>query len=120
MDNLKNIMPVAVHLASGGGARIRVGGLSIPLEDVSGGSFEVEHGTGFRLFHVNNSGSADILLIGYKNPLDASNASLVTRSMQMLSDDVPSGTTVYFALTDSDGGSLQGEEGDWLHVSFYA
>ncbi|MGI6295479.1 MAG: hypothetical protein ACOX3G_05270 [Armatimonadota bacterium] len=119
MENLKNIMPVAVHLASGGSARVRIGGQSVPLEDISDGSFDVEGGTGFRLFFVNASGLIGTMLIGYETPLDLSNASLVTSDMEMLSDDVPAGTTVYFALVDADGDPVQGGEGDVLHVSIY-
>ncbi len=120
MDNLKNIMPVGVHLASGGDARVRVGGDVLSLEDVSQGSFTIEHGTGYRLFYFNRSGNIGLLALGYESPLDASNASLLAGETQIISDDVAQGTTVYFALLDTDGLDLvQGGENDTLHVSFY-
>lgn len=120
MTSLKNELPVAVHVASGGDARVRVGGEVISLNGISTGSFQVSNATRFRVLFSNRTAGGMILLVGYSTPLTMANASRLGIDFCEVVDDVPEGTTVYFALftsddyTPMDGGAL-----DSLHITYY-
>ena len=121
MNNLKNRLPVAVHLASGGDARVRVGGVSIPLEGEATASFITTGATRFRLTLNARSVPGVMLLIGYDSPLTLANAPMLCSDMDSVTDDVPEGTTVYIALVNPmDGSAVTGGEEDHAVISFYA
>jgi len=121
MTNLRNELPIAVHLASGGNARIRTGGQVVAFDQVSSGSVQLTGATGFRGSFSARSTGGVLLLIGYATPLTHENASWVISDFGQFSDDAPEGTTVHFRLVSSDnlepanGGAL-----DAVYVSFYA
>lgn len=120
MTNLMNELPVAVHLASGGAARVRKGGQVITLEGVSSGSFQVTGGTGYRLAYTIFAASGVLLLVGYENPLTLANASWLAISRDEIHDDVPEGTTVYWKTVNPDDFSLYpAGEFDSMHISIY-
>lgn len=120
MPRVKNDLPIAVHIASGGDARIRRGGTVISLDGVSSGSFQVTGGTGYRVV-LNNSTTTGIqLLLGYTSPVTPANASLICQDGSHLADDVPEGATVYFSILDPmELLPMQGGESDYLYVSIY-
>lgn len=112
MNNLKNIMPVAVHIATGG--------LAHSLDGESDGSFQVTGGTRFRLFFSARTISNVLLIIGYKDPISISNAAYILSDLHSMDDDVPEGTTVYYAILDVDDFTpVQGGQDDTIHISFY-
>lgn len=120
MISLKNELPVAVHLASGGEARLRTGGQAISLNGISSGSFQVMSGTRFRAKFGMRSVTGLSLLIGYSSPLTLANASTVASDTDDIYDDVPEGTTVYFSIIGpADDTPVLGGEHDYLYVSFY-
>lgn len=120
MINLKNELPVAVHLASGGDARVRTGGQVISFDGVSSGSFQVMNATKLRgmLNLRTNSGLA--VLLGYTSPVTYANASWVLFDLNQVTDEVPEGTTVYYATISPDEFiPMAGGVHDTLHLSFY-
>ena len=120
MTSLKNELPVAVHVASGGEARIRTGGQVIALNGVTSGSFQVTEGTRFRAQYSSRTMCGMLLLLGYTSPVTLANASWVMTDLTSISDDVPEGATVYLAtITPDDFTAMQGGQFDTLHVSFY-
>jgi hypothetical protein len=120
MTNLRNELPVAVHLASGGDARVRTGGQTFSFNGVSSGSFQMTGATRFRAFFSTRTMSGLLLLLSYTNPVTLLNASWIMRDLTSLSENVPEGATVYFAaVSPDDFTAMQGGEFDTLHVSFY-
>ena len=120
MTNVKNELPVAVHHASGGSARVRYGGAAVSLNGVSSGSFQVESGTRYRIFMSLRSTTALLVLVGYTNPLSHANSSFVVTDLNEISDDVPEGTTVYYMLASPMTGTpVPGGADDYLYVSYY-
>lgn len=120
MTNVKNELPVAVHVASGGDARVRTGGTAISLDGISQGSFQVQNGTKFRVCANFRSGSGAILLLATDSPVTLSNASTVVSDGQLVSDCVPSGTEIYFILVSPmDLQPTPGGAYDYLYVTFY-
>lgn len=120
MTNLRNELPVAVHIASGGDARVRTGGQVISLNEISSGSFQVLGATKYRAeFNTRTTGGM-VLLMGYTSPVTLANASWVSLDWGQINDDVPEGTSVYFATVEADEfAALQGGEHDTLHISYY-
>lgn len=120
MTNLKNELPIAVHMASGGDARVRCGGTTISLDGVSAGSFQVTNGTRYRVFVDTRSTAGLLVLFGYASPVAFANASLFGLDLGEVHDDVPENTTVYFTLINpSDLQPIEGDTLDYLHVSYY-
>jgi len=120
MTNLRNELPVAVHVASGGDARVRTGGQTFSLDGVSSGSFQMTDATRFRALLSTRTMSGMLLLLGYTSPVTLSNAAWIVSDIDSISDDVPEGTTVYFAtVSPDDFTAMQGGDLDTLHVSFY-
>ena len=120
MTNLMNELPVAVHVSSGGAARVRKGGQVIMLDGVSSGSFQVTGGTGYRLAYTIFTTSGLLLLVGYENPLALANASWLALDRDEIHDDVPEGTTVYWKTVNPDTFSpYPGGESDSIHISIY-
>lgn len=120
MTNLKNELPVAVHIASGGDARVRTGGQAMPLNNRSAGSFQVMGATRFRVKLNLRTVTGLSLLIGYSSPVDLTNASLVVPDGGECFDDVPEGTTVYFStIGPMEETPIAGGASDYLYVSFY-
>jgi len=120
MTNLRNELPIAVHVASGGDARVRTGGQVIVLDGISSGSFQVTNGTRFRAFYSVRTTSGQILLLGYTSPVTILNASWIMMDFDNMSDDVPEGSTVYFTTLSSDDLTpMQGGEFDTVHISIY-
>lgn len=121
MTNLKNELPVQVHVGSGGCGRVRSGGTVVSLNGVSSGSFQVTGATGFRGLFNNRTVSGLMLLIGYASPISAQNAVMSVSDLQQIADDVPEGTTVYFATFSADGMiPTAGGMLDTLNLSFYS
>ena len=117
MTNLMNELPVAVHLASGGEARIRKGGQAISLENIASGSFQVTGGTRFRALYSVRTMTGMVLLLGYTSPVTLANASWLAFDKDEIADDVPEGTTVYWATaSEGDFLAMAGGEFDSLHV----
>ena len=120
VTDVKNELPIAVHHASGGDARVRCGGTAIALDGISSGSFQVTSGTRYRLYTSLRSTSGMVPVISYSNPATLQNAARLCFDLNEIADDVAEGTTVYFALLDGEtflpanGGAL-----DYLYVSFY-
>jgi hypothetical protein len=120
MTNLMNELPVAVHLASGGDARVRKGGQVIMLEGVSSGSFQVTGGTRYRLAYTIFTAGGLLLLVGYETPLAIENASWRALDREEIHDDVPEGTTVYWKTVSPDNfATYPGGEFDSIHISIY-
>ena len=120
MTDVKNELPVAVHHASGGSARARVGGSSISLDSVSSGSFQVTGGTRYRLFANLRSSSGCAVLVGYSSPVSVQNAAMAVTDLNSITDDVPEGTTVYLAMIDTGTTSaVAGGSDDYLAVTIY-
>lgn len=120
MTNLRNELPVAVHVASGGEARVRTGGQVISLEDISSGSFQVSGATRFKGFFNPRATGGLMLLVGYTSPLTPDNASMALVDFGQFCDDVPEGTTVYFcSVSLEDLSPCEGAAGDRIHISFY-
>lgn len=121
MTNTINALPIAVHLASGGDARVRTGGRVISLNGTSSGSVQLSGATRFRGVFSPRSTAGLMLLIGYTSPLTVENASWLVGDLAQFSDDVPDGTTVYFRGVSSDDLSpMNGGVTDTVHLSFYA
>ncbi|NLN77347.1 MAG: hypothetical protein GX141_00295 [Armatimonadetes bacterium] len=120
MFNLKNTLPISVHISSGGAARTRTGGAAISLDGISDGSFQVVAASRYRLSCLPGMLQGNLLLIGYENPIDLSNCSFILDNEIAFEDDVPEGTRVYFAIVDTDGFTpIEGDVSDVLYVSFY-
>jgi hypothetical protein len=120
MNQVKNELPLAVHHASGGDARVRVGGTTISLTGVSSGSFQVTDGTRYRLIPDLRAYSTLALMIGYSTPVTQSNASFVGIDLNEVCDDVAEGTTVYFEAVDMVNLTpTPCTAYDKVHVSFY-
>lgn len=120
VTNVKNELPVAVHVASGGDARVRTGGTAIALDGISGGSFQVTNGTRYYLCPSLRASTTGMIFVGYSTPLTPANASRVLIDMEEMADDVPEGTTVYFAILSSmDLSPLECTEYDFLYVTYY-
>jgi|GEM_PF-1154903 len=120
MTNLMNELPVAVHVASGGAARVRKGGLTISLNGVSSGSFQVTGGTRYRLSCNLFTVGGLLLLVGYQDPLSLSSAAWLAIDRDKIEDDVPEGTTVYWkAVNPEDFAPYPGGEFDSIHISIY-
>ena len=120
MTNLRNELPVAVHVASGGEARVRTGGDVISLDGISSGSFQVSGATRFKgIFNPRSTGGM-MLLLGYTSPVTFANASLLAVDFGQFYDDVPEGTTVYFSLiSGEDLTPVEGDVADRVHISLY-
>jgi hypothetical protein len=120
MTNLRNELPVAVHVASGGEARVRTGGQVISLDGVSSGSFQVSGATRFKaLFNARSTGGL-MLLMGYTSPVTPANASIAGVDFSQFCDDVPEGTTVYYSsISLEDLSPSEGAVADRIHISFY-
>lgn len=120
MTNLKNELPVSVHVASGGDARVRTGGQTISLDGESSASFQVTGGTRFKMVADLKSSAGMLLYLGYTDPISLQNSSASCADAASLTDDVPEDTTVYLLLVDPmtmlpvDGGAQ-----DWVRVSIY-
>ena len=120
MTNVKNELPIAVHVASGGDARVKTGGTVVELDGISSGSFQVANGTRYRLFASLRANTGALVLVGYSNPLTIENGSYIAVDMKEVVDDVPAGTTVYFAvLSAMDLSPLECSEYDFLYVTYY-
>ena len=120
MTNVKNELPIAVHVASGGDARVKTGGTVVELDGITGGSFQVTNGTRYRLLPNLRANSTALILIGYTNPLTMGNASRIATDVVEMVDDVPAGTTVYFVVLNSmDLTPLECSEYDFLYVTYY-
>lgn len=121
MTKLQNELPVAVHLASGGDARIRTSGQVIAFDGVSSASLQLTGANRFRgVFSARGTGGL-MLLVGYSTPLTLATASWVVGDFGEFSDDVPEGTTVYFSVIGGENMSpIEGGPLDTAHVSFYA
>jgi hypothetical protein len=120
VTNVKNELPVAVHIASGGDARVRTGGTVISLNGISSGSFQVTDGTRYRLVPSLRASVNAFVLVGYTNPLTTANTSHIVEDLSEIADDVPAGTTVHFAvLSSGDLSPLQCSEYDFLYVNYY-
>ena len=121
MTNVKNELPVAVHVASGGEARMRSGGLSISLDGLSSGSFQLLNGTRYRAFLNARGTSGVMVLFSYQNPPSLSNSSMRGTDLGEAYDDVPEGTTVYWLMISmSTLQPVEGTSADFLYVSFYS
>ena len=120
MTDVKNELPIAVHLASGGDARIRSGGIVISLEGISSGSFQVTDGTRFRIYPCFRQTSNLVAIISYSNPATLQNAASVCFDLNEFIDDVAEGTTVYISFVDVETFQpVLGDVLDFLYVSFY-
>lgn len=120
MTNLKNELPFAVHLVSGGDARVRTGSQVISLVGASSGSFQVTNATRFRLRLGSWTTGGMMLLVGYSSPVTLANASWWSDDSSEIADDVPEGTTVYFATVNpEDLTPVPGGANDAVHVSCY-
>jgi len=120
MTNLQNELPVAVHVASGGDARVRAGGQVISLNGISSGSFQVLGATKYRAVLSARSTAGMVMLVGYTSPVTLANASWIVLDWGQINDDVPEGATVYFSTIEVDEfGPQQGGEHDTLHISYY-
>jgi hypothetical protein len=116
----QNGLPVSIHHASGGDARVRSGGTNIQLTSISSGSFQV-NGTRYKLFANMRMTSEIITLVGYTSPVTVANASAMLLDMQAYQDDVPEGTTVYFTLVNpSTLSPSNGSSGDYIYTSIYS
>jgi hypothetical protein len=118
--DVKNELPIAVHHASGGNARVRVGGQAISLNGVSTGSFEIGDVTCFRVSANLRTSAGFLVVIGYTGPVTLANASRVFADTMTIEENVPDHATVYYALVDP--GTAQITEGgaqDYLYVSLY-
>ena len=120
MAKLLNGLPLAVHHASGGDARVRSGGASISCNAVSSGSFQV-NGTKYRLF-VNMRDSNDMMVLaGYTSPVTFANASVMVIDTREYVDEVPDGTTVYFTLiSPTTFAAANGAAKDYIYTSYYS
>lgn len=120
MAKLRNELPVAVHVASGGDARVRTGGQVVSFNGVSAASVQMDGATRIRGVFSARSSVGVILLVGYSGPLTSANASFFVTDLEEFSDDVPDGTTVYFRTVSSDDMSpVNGDTLDVVHLSFY-
>jgi len=120
VTNVKNELPIAVHVASGGDARVKTGGTVVELDGITGGSFQVTNGTRYRLFPNLRANITALVLVGYSNPLTLENGSRIATDLNETVDDVPAGTTVYFAvLSAMDLSPLECSEYDFLYVTYY-
>lgn len=120
MTNVKNELPIAIHHASGGSARVRLSGSTISLEGVSGGSFQVTGGTRYRLFSDIRGSAGAALLVGYSTPLTSTNAFTACGDLGEVCDDVPEGTMVYFQIVSPvDLQPITGAALDLIHFSIY-
>lgn len=120
MAKVKNELPVAVHVASGGDARVRVGSQVVSLNGINSGSFQVTGGTRFRMLTSLRTGIGLVLLVGYAGPVTVANMEMTCDDYGVCMDDVPEGTTVHFTLVDAT--TLEPAAGgtdDRLHVTFY-
>lgn len=120
MTSLLNELPVAVHLASGGDARVRKGGQRLSLNNFSSASVQISGATRYRgQLNARNNGNM-MLLVGYSTPLTMANASMIVSDMQSFTDDVPDGTTVYFeAIDPNEHTPMAGAQDDMIYLSFY-
>lgn len=120
MIRTMNELPVAVHHESGGDARVRCGGFGISLNNVASGSFQVIGGTRFRLFVNTRTNAGLAIAIGYQNPVTTANTEMLVQDLNSAFDDVPEGTTVYWALVNPlDFVPVPGGQYDYIHVAFY-
>ena len=120
MTDVKNELPIAVHIASGGDARIRREGVVIPLSGVSGGSFQVVNATQYRALANMRSTSSLIIIIGHTNPVTLINGSAVLMDMDDFVENVAEGSTIHFAILHPETlqPALAGGD-DYLYVSLY-
>ncbi len=120
MANLKNELPIAVHVASGGDARIRTRGESIDLNGISSGSFQMMEDTRYRMQFCARSMGGAAVLVGYTSPVTSATASWIALDMDEITDDVPQGTVVYFSIISPDNMvTAPGGVHDSLFVSYY-
>lgn len=119
MTNVKNELPVAVHVASGGDARVRTGGTNVSLNGTPTASFQVS-GTKYKLCTSLRASAGSFVFIGYENPINLNNASFITRDMDTIEDVVPDGTTVYVLLVSPmTMEPINGLANDTVCISFY-
>ena len=120
MINLKNELPVAVHIASGGDARVRTGGEAVRLSGITSGSFQLMEGTRYRMQFAARSTGGIAVLVGYTSPVTLATASRMAFDMNEVYDDVPQGAVVYFSLVNPDDLTpASGGANDVLFVSYY-
>lgn len=116
---MKNELPVAVHVASGGDARLRIGGINVSLEGSPTASFQVS-GTRYKLCPSLRTSAGLFLFVGYESPISLNNAAFITCDMETVGDDVPDGTTVYVLLVSPmTMEPVNGMSQDTICVSFY-
>lgn len=120
MTNLRNQLPIAVHVQSGGDARVRTGGQVLSLDGVSAGSIQLTGATRLRgVFSARSTGGV-MLLVGYSSPVTLANASWFVSDLAEFSDDAPEGTVVHFQMVSMDDHApVVGDELDAIHLSFY-
>lgn len=119
MTNVKNELPVAVHMASGGDARVRTGGINISLHGVSSASFQVS-GTKYKMCPSLRASGGSFVYVGYESPVGLNNAAFITCDMETTQDEVPNGTTVYVLLVSPmTNEPINGLAQDSVCVSFY-
>jgi len=120
MAKLLNGLPLSVHHASGGDARVRTGGAALQLTGISSGSFQV-NGTRYKFYPNMRAANDTMILLGYSSPVTFANASAMVMDMQQYSDDVPEGTTLYFTLISPVTLEPIGATPmDFIYVSFYS
>ena len=123
MTNLKNELPVAVHQVSGGDARVKVDRKLISLSGISTGSFVVENATRYSIYCRTRGKTGTALVVGYTSHPDIYNCvSVIGEDMifYTFTDDVPSGTVVYFTLIHGMTlAEVTGTANDNFSVTFY-
>jgi hypothetical protein len=120
MDNLRNTLPVAVEQVGGGEARVRTGGLVIPLDGQVSGSFSTGTATKFRMFANLRTNPDLMVLISYSVPAALANAEYGIEDRTVVVESICESSTVYWRLINPGSATDQaGATDDYLCVTFY-
>ena len=120
MTEMRNKLPVGIHLDSGGCARQRSGGTTIDMDAQTSGSFQAGSATRIRIQGCYRGSGDIVVLIRYGAAASPETADFVLRDGCDLMDSIPPGTTVYWVVCSATMMIAQEAiSGDRLYVTFY-
>ena len=101
MTDMRNKLPVGIHLDSGGCARKRSGSMTIDMGGYETGSFSVGEATAIRIQGWYR-GTGDLaVLLSYTGAASLEQADFALLDGEFVTDSLPAGTTVYWACYNS-------------------
>ena len=120
MTDMRNKLPVGIHLDSGGCARKRSGAVTIALNGQTSGSFNTGNASMVRIQPWLRSSSDIAVLVSYTGSVNLTRFERALGAGDAVLDSVPANSAVYWGCFNTTVPALQaGDEHDYLLVTFY-